>query len=72
MKKFVCFAFLASSMLSSPVGAEVLKNVSIEGTRRFEPASVMRNLNISQGQNLTAYYRVPSIFPNGSRLRKLP
>lgn len=55
MKKFVGFAFLASSMLSSPVGAEVLKNVSIEGTRRFEPSSIMRNLNLSQGQDLTAY-----------------
>ncbi|MBQ8250724.1 MAG: outer membrane protein assembly factor BamA [Alphaproteobacteria bacterium] len=55
MKKFIGFAFLASSMLSSPVGAEVLKNVSIEGTRRFEPASIMRNLNLSQGQDLSAY-----------------
>ncbi len=55
MKKFVGFAFLASSILSSPVGAEVLKNVSIEGTHRFEPASIMRNLNLSQGQNITPY-----------------
>ncbi len=55
MKKFVGFAFLASSVLSSSVAAEVLKNVSIEGTHRFEPASVMRNLNISKGQNITPY-----------------
>ncbi len=55
MKKFVGFAFLASSVLSSPVGAEVLKNVSIEGTHRFEPTSIMRNLNLTQGQDITPY-----------------
>ena len=55
MKKITGFALLASSILSSSAGAEILKNVSIEGTHRFEPASIMRNLNLSQGQDMTAY-----------------
>ena len=55
MKKFIGFALLASSVLTTPAGAELLKNVSIEGTHRFEPASIMRNLNLSQGQDMTPY-----------------
>ena len=55
MKKITGFALLASSILSSSAGAEILKNVSIEGTHRFEPASIMRNLNLSQGQDMTPY-----------------
>ncbi|MBO7244573.1 MAG: outer membrane protein assembly factor BamA [Alphaproteobacteria bacterium] len=55
MKKIVSFSLLVSSVLSTPAGAEILKNVSIEGTHRFEPASIMQNLNIKQGQNLTPY-----------------
>ena len=55
MKKIVSFSLLVSSVLSTPAGAEILKNVLIEGTHRFEPASIMQNLNISKGQNLTPY-----------------
>ena len=55
MKKIVSFSLLVSSVLSTPAGAEILKNVLIEGTRRFEPASIMQNLNITKGQNLTSY-----------------
>ncbi len=55
MKKIVSFSLLVTSVLSTPAGAEILKNVLIEGTRRFEPASIMQNLNITKGQNLTSY-----------------
>lgn len=55
MKKIVSFSLLVTSVLSTPAGAEILKNVLIEGTRRFEPASIMQNLNIKKGQNLTSY-----------------
>lgn len=55
MKKIISFSLLVSSILSSSAGAEVLKNVSIEGTRRFEAASIMQNLKLQKGQNITAY-----------------
>jgi len=52
MKKQIA-CLLMCSCLVSPAMAEVLKDISIEGTRRIEDATVMNYLRLKKGQNVT-------------------
>ena len=52
MKKQIA-CLLVCSALVSPAWAARLKDISIEGTRRIENATVMDYLNLEKGQNIT-------------------
>lgn len=54
MKKTIGLLLLGS-ILTTPAGAEILENVSIEGTRRLENTTVMNYLHVSRGQEMTPY-----------------
>lgn len=53
MKKIIGLLLLGS-VLTTPAGAEILKNVSVKGTQRLENTTIMSYLQVQQGQNLTA------------------
>ncbi|MBR6412215.1 MAG: outer membrane protein assembly factor BamA [Alphaproteobacteria bacterium] len=52
MRKQIALLLLCSAM-TSPAMAEVLKDISIEGTRRIEDATVMNYLRLKKGQNVS-------------------
>lgn len=43
-----------SSALATQASAEVLRSVSVNGTQRFENATILNELNFRSGQNITA------------------
>ena len=53
MKKIIGL-LLMSSALATQAGAEVLRSVSVNGTQRFENATILNELNFRSGQNITA------------------
>ena len=52
MRKQIALLLLCSA-LTTPAMAEVLKDISIEGTRRIEDATVMNYLRLKKGQNVS-------------------
>ncbi|MBE6456033.1 MAG: outer membrane protein assembly factor BamA [Alphaproteobacteria bacterium] len=53
MKKIIGL-LLMSSALATQASAEVLRSVSVNGTQRFENATILNELNFRSGQNITA------------------
>ena len=51
MKKYIA-ALMVCSALVSPVIAEELKNITVQGTRRIENETVMNYLNLEKGQDV--------------------
>ena len=53
MKKYVASLLLCTCLIS-PASAEVLKEITIQGTRRIEDATVMNYLSFEKGQNVSS------------------
>lgn len=53
MKKFIGLLLLGS-ILTTPAGAVVLKDVSVNGTKRLENATILSYLNVKTGQDISA------------------
>ena len=53
MKKFIGLLLLGS-ILTTPAGAVVLKDVSVSGTKRLENATILSYLNVKTGQDISA------------------